>query len=48
MDDDGLIHHSSEVCLEMHEDKVNLVTNECNKNNPRQKWTWEKNGNFTL
>ena len=45
MDEDGLIHHQTEVCLELDQDKSSLVMAECNKNNPLQKWIWEKNNN---
>ena len=42
MEDDGLIHHDSGFCLEMLDDKKNLVMAECDKNNSRQKWIWKK------
>lgn len=42
VDEDGLIHHESSLCIEVFENKQ-LVMSVCDKKNIRQKWIWKIN-----
>jgi hypothetical protein len=40
--DEHQLIHSSGYCLEMLDDKHNLIMNKCDNSNPRQIWKWKK------
>lgn len=45
MTDEGQIRHDSGLCIEMDRNKVKIVMNDCDKNNPLQIWKWQKRKN---
>lgn len=45
MTDERQIRHDSGLCIEMDRNKVKIVMNDCDKNNPLQIWKWQKRKN---